>query len=99
MEAIMKVLLIALFSLVLPAISNAADLYRDKQVWVYDSTTEASQATVQIAGAAAKAIYNSLTEPQQPHRGLFIRASQDGKVHCVRYMNPEDISCDIDYSR
>jgi hypothetical protein len=96
----MKVLLIAVFSLLLPLAGHADDLYRDKQVWIYDSTTE--EATVQLAGRAGKAIYDSLATPEQPHRGLFIRGSVDHKVNCVRGADRDalkDYSCNIDFKR
>lgn len=98
----MNVLLIFFLALLLPLPVRAVDLYKDKQVWLYDSTTENSEATVQLAGKAGRAVYDALATPEQSHRGLFIRSSIDRKVNCVRGADRNalsDYSCNIDFKR
>ena len=98
----MKVPLIFFLVLLLPVPVYAVDLYRDEQVWLYDSTTENSEATMQLAGKVGKAVYDALATPEQPHRGMYIRSSIDHKVNCVRGADRnalDDYSCNIDFKR
>ncbi len=100
----MKKYLVLFASLIIVTSAHATTQYpsvfKNSEVRVFGVLAPTDKAIgVVISGRAAKEIYNSLSNEERPHRGLFLKDSADGLTNCERRINPSSYSCSLSVDR